>query len=584
MRKRRSPTRARATIAGGALLLTLSVAASAAPAGADSSAGAVGASFLRPSSAFPLIELPRGYKIEKVVGGLTFPTSLTFDNRGQMYVAEAGGQFLPEPTPARILKVEAGKATPIINLSKTGVVDSVVGLQWYKGEFFFTHRNRDFSPGVSKIRRDGHRESLITGFDSRSEHQANDVRLGPDGRMYLAVGPAFNSGVAGPDVAAFVKMNRSVHTTTCRPYVLTGINYESPNFLTKKQGDTVLTGAFVPFGQVTRPGQRIEPVKKCGGAVYSFDPDHPASSLKVVADGLRNVIGFAWDSHKRMYAAVNGYDVRGVRPIKDEFDPTYFIRPGTWYGFPDFSAALEPVTLSKFDVPGRLQGRQFRGTTPLPDFNRTHFVIDHRASGLTPPDKSLIAGLHQANASPSELDVAPRSWGRMADQAFVAEFGDLAPGTDPLLDKPAGFRVTRIDPQTKRAVPFVQNVLPGPGSMIGGPGGSLGKAMERPYDVKFGPDGAMYIVDFGQVLVDPAKPPPPYEFPTNTGMIWKVTPGGPQTALSARVPVGGVQTGAGGTATDSKDLAGELAALALAVGAALTAAGALSLRRNRSRS
>jgi len=97
--------------------------------------------------------------------------------------------------------------------------------------------------------------------------------------------------------------------------------------------------------------------------------------------------------------------------------------------------------------------------------------------------------------------------------------------------------------------------------------------------VKFGPDGAMYIVDFGQVLVDPAKPPPPYEFPTNTGMIWKVT----QTALSARVPVGGVQTGAGGTATDSKDHTGELAALALAAGAALTAAGAVSLRRNRSR-
>ncbi len=61
-------------------------------------------------------------------------------------------------------------------------------------------------------------------------------------------------------------------------------------------------------------------------------------------------------------------------------------------------------------------------------------------------------------------------------------------------------------------------------------------------------------------------------------------PAGPQTALSARVPVGGVQTGAGGTATDGADHTGELAALALAAGAALTAAGALSLRRNRSRS
>jgi len=61
-------------------------------------------------------------------------------------------------------------------------------------------------------------------------------------------------------------------------------------------------------------------------------------------------------------------------------------------------------------------------------------------------------------------------------------------------------------------------------------------------------------------------------------------PAGPQTALSASVPVGGAQTGAGGTATDSKDRSGELAALALAAGAGLTAVGAISLRRRRSRS
>ena len=61
-------------------------------------------------------------------------------------------------------------------------------------------------------------------------------------------------------------------------------------------------------------------------------------------------------------------------------------------------------------------------------------------------------------------------------------------------------------------------------------------------------------------------------------------PAGPQTALIAGAPIGGVQTGAGGTATDGADHTAELAAVALAAGAALTAAGAVSLRRNRSRS
>jgi len=59
-------------------------------------------------------------------------------------------------------------------------------------------------------------------------------------------------------------------------------------------------------------------------------------------------------------------------------------------------------------------------------------------------------------------------------------------------------------------------------------------------------------------------------------------PAGPQAALAAGVPVGGVQAGAGGTAgVDQNDRSGELAGLALAAAAGLTAVGALSRRRRR---
>ncbi len=56
-----------------------------------------------------VIELPEDFQIEKVVDGLTYPTSIIWDDQGQMYVAEAGGQFLEEPPPARILRVEGGQ-------------------------------------------------------------------------------------------------------------------------------------------------------------------------------------------------------------------------------------------------------------------------------------------------------------------------------------------------------------------------------------------------------------------------------------------------------------------------------------------
>lgn len=59
---------------------------------------------------FPMVNLPGGFKIEKVTGGLTYPTSLTWDNQGNMYVAEAGGGLNPENlAPIRILRIDEVK-------------------------------------------------------------------------------------------------------------------------------------------------------------------------------------------------------------------------------------------------------------------------------------------------------------------------------------------------------------------------------------------------------------------------------------------------------------------------------------------
>ena len=54
----------------------------------------------------------------------------------------------------------------------------------------------------------------------------------------------------------------------------------------------------------------------------------------------------------------------------------------------------------------------------------------------------------------------------------------------------------------------------------------LCRGIERPLDVKFGPDGAMYIVDFGVARVNFARikrGQVPYEFPPRTGAIWRVS-------------------------------------------------------------
>jgi glucose/arabinose dehydrogenase len=218
-----------------------------------------------------------------------------------------------------------------------------------------------------------------------------------------------------------------------------------------------------------------------------------------------------------MYAAENGYDVRGSRPVKDYMDASLRIKEGAWYGVPDFSAGREPLTNAKFEVPDSLQAMVV--IEGKPQGKNLGFVIDHKASGLTPPDPSLVVGQHEFNSSPSLLDVAPASWGNMAGHLFIAEWGDLAPPTNPLRGKaPSGFQIVKVDPTTRSLMPFVRNQQRGPASMQGKPG----QGIERPFDVKFGPDGAMYIVDYGVVEIDMSKQPP-YTYKPGTGAIWKVS-------------------------------------------------------------
>ncbi|MBC7782743.1 MAG: hypothetical protein H7144_02805 [Burkholderiales bacterium] len=80
---------------------------------------------------------------------------------------------------------------------------------------------------------------------------------------------------------------------------------------------------------------------------------------------------------------------------------------------------------------------------------------------------------------------------------IVALSGDRAPfATSGMkLNGPQGHMVVRVDLDTKKVEDFIFNTKRLPASKIGNPAGP----MERPIDIKLGPDGALYILDYGQM-------------------------------------------------------------------------------------
>ena len=75
-----------------------------------------------------------------------------------------------------------------------------------------------------------------------------------------------------------------------------------------------------------------------------------------------------------------------------------------------------------------------------------------------------------------------------------------------------GHRISRIDMETGEVTDFAINKSGLPASYTGGGG------FERPIDVVFGPDQAMYILDFAVTPEDE-----PDEFYPKSGVIWQIT-------------------------------------------------------------
>lgn len=436
------------------------------------------------------VALAEGYRIRPVASGLTFPTDLVFDDRGRMYVVEGGYSYGGAFTTPRILRIEpGGERTEIAR----GDNPPWSGADYRDG--FFYVAGGHLRPGqVLKIGLDGSIEVLVDGLSSSvGDHHTNGPRIGPDGMVYFAQGPLTNSAVVGIDNHDMGWLARypTARDVPCKDIVLSGRNYETENPLTHDPDDTALTGAFMPFGTASEPGQVVRGRVPCGGAIMRTGTS--GGKPELVAWGLRNAWGLAFGPGGRLYATENQYDVRGSRPVFGTGDLLWRIEPGRWYGWPDYWGDRPLSDSDWFTPPG--------GDAP------ELVMAEHPGK---PPAPAAVFAVH-SSSNGIAFSRAP-SFGHVG-QAFVAQFGDTSPMTGKSL-APVGFKVVRVDVETGVIHDFAVNdgKTNGPASWLKSGG------LERPLNVRFSPDGsALYVVDFGVLTTSSGYEPMPH-----TGVIWRI--------------------------------------------------------------
>lgn len=412
-----------------------------------------------------------------VAAGLQFPTSLAFDAAGRIHVAESGLPFGGAPPGGRVWRLdpESSRRT----LVAEDLAGPVTGLCWHEERLYVSEGG---AGRISRLDPYGGRTTIVDGMPGPGNYHTNMAVVGPDRKLYFSQGAMSNMAVIGLDAYELGWLRRlpHAHDVPGLDVVLAGSDVDTENPLVETD-ERASTGAFVPFGTSTRPGQRIAAEVPCTAAVMRCELD--GSGLELVAWGLRNAFGLGFLPDGRLLALDQGADDRGSRPIGNVPDLLFEVRPGAWYGWPDFIGG-DPVTDPAF--------RPERGPQPS-------FVLANHDE-LPPPERPLVA--FEPHVAATKFAVIPEG-AQYAGQLIVTLFGDEAPMCLPAGGPPVGRDLLRVDPADGSTHRLATD-LP----------------LNRPIDVAFGPDGALYVLDFGEFEMSDDG----VVARAGSGCLWRVMP------------------------------------------------------------
>jgi len=530
------------------------------------------------------IVVPPGFEVSVFAKGLNFPTAVAFRGdarRFEVFVLESG-HGLPSRcndetstlvggelsatnpfTPDILVFNESGRLIrgPLAKPTKSGVglqphgpaIDIAFEKGFEGGRLFATDSNQAIRAPATNAQNNSSRivtvnpetgqvTPFIAGLPT-GDHPAEQITF-KDGWIYWSQGSTTNSGVVGRDNGG----GANQHDIPCQDITLSGHLFDS--------GGGVTTSGYSDFGTHRTTVKAFDGATGkgiCDGSILraKVNAANPKSTIEPFSWGYRNPYGirFAPDDHALkggLFVTENGEDERGARPTNNSPDRLQLAqqnRDGSpdYHGWPDrlgfldsTQAVFNPVGGPGDDNPAAVLGKPVQHVLAFPPQPITAPLA------LEPADVAIVG-----------LDFVPNSFvhgpvkrgaalaGREGDFGFSKANGTPEEGHDVQLinfsapGEPLQLQLQRFAHNSTFEQAFVSRI----------------HGINRPVDLKFGPDACAYLVDYGAVrdfgqsdpasrfcpekLLDGVTPNP--SFPAcltdgsapllqipGTGVVWKI--------------------------------------------------------------
>lgn len=182
-----------------------------------------------------------------------------------------------------------------------------------RGTASFTQRPRAVTAShlLKFDAKSGERTVLFNKMPDGGWHEPGGPVFGPDGLVYFAQGSVAQQGIIEPaGLTVDIARHPEAHDIPGQDITLTGNNIWSYDPVIP-YSDNVSTGAFRPYGVPAEKGEQIKGELWCSTGVYRARPD--GTEPELLAWGIRNPYGLAFNEEGELYASDNDYEEKGNR-------------------------------------------------------------------------------------------------------------------------------------------------------------------------------------------------------------------------------------------------------------------------------